>query len=140
MASDKVTLLKHVRSSIEAIKSNFTSTMSKLATSFSDALEEVEGLKVDKPNTVSIVIPASGWIDDAAGSSMYPKYYDIIAESVTANDIATINVYEDSAETAKGCGLGSCTTLNGIIRIRAKTAPKEQMLAEYWTIRGKEET
>lgn len=134
---EKITALKHLRSSLEASKRFVLGLVGDITGTVADALEELDGTKVDKTNAVAVTIPASGWGSD--NNAAYPYYYDIAVSGVTAADRADVAVSPGSLEMAKGCGLCPASeTLVGKVRIRASAVPAAAITAEYWIVKGKE--
>ncbi|HJB36563.1 MAG TPA: hypothetical protein H9942_00660 [Candidatus Acutalibacter ornithocaccae] len=133
----KVTLLSHLKSCAEAAKNFANGLAGQITQAVTEALEEMESLKADKPARVAIEIPTTGWVDDGTGD--YPHHYDISASGVTAADKVDIVVAPDSAIAALHCDFCPSTeTLAGIIRIRAMSTPTSTISAEYWVTQGKE--
>ena len=94
-----------------------------------EAPEEVE------PEYLAVVIPTTGWSQD---SGVYPYYYDIPAEGVTAKDRADLALAPASIAAAAACGMCPATeTLAGVIRVRAAKIPTAEMSGEYWGMKGK---
>lgn len=132
----KVTAASHLKACGEAAKGFVAGLVGELAAQVAEALAELESLKADKPQAVSVVLSASGWLD---GGGDYPKYYDIAAPGVTAKDRAEVVIAPDSLETARACGMcGVCETLADKVRVRALRAPTASIAAEYWVQEGKE--
>lgn len=99
-------------------------------------MEELDGVKADKSEGVAVVIPTTGWSQD---SGVYPYYYDIPAEGVTAKDRADLALAPASIAAAIACGICPATeTLAGVIRVRAAKTPEAEMSGEYWIMKGKE--
>lgn len=109
----------------------------EVAQAAAEAIEEIDTLKANKGETVSITIPITGWSSDS--SSSYPQYYDIAVSEVTANDRAEITIAPGSIDIAQACGLCPTNeTLAGKIRVRSTKIPTEAISAEYWLENGKE--
>ena len=134
----KVTLAEHLKACAEAAK-NFTNGLVwQLAQTVTEALEEFETIKADKPGAITVTIPAAGW---QCGESVaaYPAYYDIADKNVTAKDRASVMIAPESMSAAIACKMcPTCETVEGAIRIRAKSAPTTPISAEYWLEAGKE--
>ena len=134
----KVTLTEHLKACAEAAKNFTNGLIGPLAQTVTEALEEFETVKADKPGSVSVTIPATGWQDDE-GMTAYPSYYDIVDKSVTDKDRASVMIAPESMSVAIACNLcPTCETVTGAIRIRAKSAPTTPISAEYWLEAGKE--
>jgi len=109
--------------------------IAQLAQVTAEAIEEVEGLKLDKTQEVSATIPVSGW---STGTGSYPRYYDLTAADVTAADEVRVYLAYDSMQAAVDCGMSStCETLAGKIRIRAKQVPASALSVKYRIEKGK---
>ena len=114
----KLTLTEHLKACAEAAK-NFTSGLvGELATTVTEAMNEMNEVKADKPDSAAVTIPVEG---------------------VTANDRATVVIAPGSMAAAIACAMcPSCETVTGAIRIRAGSAPSTAISAEYWLDQGKE--
>lgn len=100
-------------------------------------MEEVDSIKLDKPQAVAVSIPATGWQMDAAEGVAYPMYCDISVSGLTSVDIADVRIAPDSQPAAIACGLcATSETLAGVIRLRAASAPAEALAAEYVITKG----
>lgn len=94
--------------------------------------------KQDKPAAVACTIPTTGWAKD--GAEIYPCYYDLPAEGVTASDCANVVIRSENYNTAVACGLCQTNeTRAGCIRFRSVKAPGAAINAEYWLEQGKEQ-
>ena len=131
----KTVLLKHLKSALEAVKA----FMGNVAQTVADALTEMDKTKADKPETISVQVPNTGWLS-GSGVDKYPLYYDIASEDVTEADLVIVDVDPSSADTAKACGLEACKTVNGAIRLMARLTPSAAIKCEYKVIQGKEVT
>lgn len=135
----KLILTEHLQACAEAAKDFTNGLVAQLAQTVTEAIQEMETVKADKPETVSVTIPTSGWGTDAA-SENYPNYYDITVAGVTGKDRADIAIAPDSIEEAVSCGLCPTNqTAEGKIRVWAKTVPTAAISAEYWLVQGKED-
>ena len=134
----KIPILPQLKKALEAAKKFYSESLSELAQTAADAIEEVEALKTDKRNAVSITIPTSGWVSDTSVSA-YPYRYEISVSSITAKDFVIINISPSSQATATACRLCPTNeTVAGKIRIRAAKAPASSIAAEYWIEKAKE--
>lgn len=134
----KITLLKQLRACAESAKNFTNGLVAELAQSVTDAMEELERLKADRSSFTKVTIPAEGWAEDDSVTA-YPVYYDIPAQGITAKDRASVAIAPGSLGHAAACSMcPTCETLAGVIRIRAGSAPKEAISAEYWIDQGKE--
>ena len=100
----KIPILPQLKKALEAAKKFYSESLSELAQTAADAIEEVEALKTDKRNAVSITIPTSGWVSDTSVSA-YPYRYEISVSSITAKDFVIINISPSSQATATACRL-----------------------------------
>lgn len=125
---------------LKQVEANLGSDIQQLASLLSASVRETGAAldtKQDIPLSVSCTIPVSGWASDSTAD--YPKYYDISVSSITAKDRAEVTLAPASLSIASKCGLCcTCETLNGKIRLRAKSVPTAAMTAEYWVEKGKE--
>lgn len=132
----KATITSQLRACAEAAKGFAGGLVGRLAAVVADAMTELERTKADKPQAVSIIIPAAGW---QSGSGDYPQYYDIPASGVTAKDQAKVIIAPDSLEVSRACWIcGVSETLEGKVRIRALHVPTADIEAECWITQGKE--
>lgn len=125
----KIAIFEHLKKCSEAAKTFAAGLVGDLGEAVASAIEELDGVKADKPETTSVTIPATGWIDIGDGAP-YPKYYDISADGVTASDRADITIAPGSLDVARTAGL--CPTndsLAGKIRIFAKRIPSGDISA-----------
>lgn len=134
----KITLLKHFRACAEATKNFTNGLVGDLAQAVTDAMEELERVKADRSGFTKVTIPTEGWAKDNSVIA-YPVFYDIPAQGITAKDRASVAIAPGSLGHAAACSMcPTCETLAGVIRIRAGSAPKEAISAEYWIDQGKE--
>ena len=132
-----LTLTSQIKTALQKAKSYTASHISELAQATTELFEEVDAVKLDKPQAVAVSIPATGWQTDEAEDAAYPLYYDITVPGLTAVDIADVRIAPGSQPAAIACGL--CTTsetLAGVIRLRAVSAPTEALAAEYVITKG----
>lgn len=133
----KVTLLSHLKSCAEAAKNFANGLVAGVAQAATEALEEMEKVKADKPKAISVTIPITGWSE---GSGDYPHYYDIPASEITADDRVIIAIDPDSEAVAIACGMCStCISSEGAVRIKAMEVPASAIQAEYWIDKGRGE-
>lgn len=136
--SQKLTAKDHLRLVAQSAKDYADQVFGALVTSISEAMEEMESAKADKPTTVAISIPTTGWATNAEFTH-HSQYYDILVTGITSIDVAMINIAPDSSNVATDCGLYNiCETLSGKIRIRANSVPTEAISGEYWILDGRE--
>lgn len=132
-----LTLTSQIKTALQKAKSYTASHISELAQATTELFEEVDAVKLDKPQAVAVSIPATGWQMDAAEGAAYPMYCDISVSGLTPVDIADVRIAPGSQPAAIACGL--CTTsetLAGVIRLRAVSAPAEVLSAEYVITKG----
>ena len=132
-----LTLTSQIKTALQKAKSYTASHISELAQATTELFEEVDAVKLDKPQAVAVSIPATGWQTDAAEDAAYPPYCDISVSGLTPVDIADVRIAPGSQPAAIACGL--CTTsetLAGVIRLRAVSAPTEALAAEYVITKG----
>ena len=133
----KPSLIQQLRACAAAAKQFTGGLVLEAVESMTNALDEMESSKADKPAAVSFTIPKSGWASDSTAD--YPQYYDIAVSGVTAKDRADITVAPAGLKTAADCGLcPSSETLAGKIRLRAVSVPAKTISAVYWLEKGKE--
>lgn len=91
-----------------------------------------------------ITIPAEGWSSDLAGTgedtegdynSDYPLQLDIQIEGVTARMMPILTIHPESLSDADGI-CPTCQTLDGALRLFAKTAPKAELQATLGLVGG----
>lgn len=132
-----LTLTSQIKTALQKAKSYTASHISELAQATTELFEEVDAVKLDKPQAVAVSIPATGWQTDEAEDAAYPLYYDITVPGLTAVDIADVRIAPGSQPAAIACGLcATSETLAGVIRLRAASAPAEALAAEYVITKG----
>lgn len=132
-----LTLTSQIKTALQKAKSYTASHISELAQATTELFEEVDAVKLDKPQAVAVSIPAMGWQTDEAEDAAYPLYYDITVPGLTAVDIADVRIAPGSQPAAIACGLcATSETLAGVIRLRAVSAPTEALAAEYVITKG----
>ena len=132
-----LTLTSQIKTALQKAKSYTASHISELAQATTELFEEVDAVKLDKPQAVAVSIPATGWQTDAAEDAAYPLYCDISVSGLTSVDIADVRIAPDSQPAAIACGLcATSETLAGVIRLRAASAPAEALAAEYVITKG----
>ena len=133
-----MTRIEHLKACAEAAKRFTNGLVAELAQTVTDAMQEIETVKADKQDSVSITIPTTGWGIDEASES-YPNYCDITVAGVTAKDRVDIAIAPGSMDTAIDCGLCPTNeTQAGKIRVWARTVPAGAISAEYRLSQGKE--
>ena len=133
-----MTRIEHLKACAEAAKRFTNGLVAELAQTVTDAMQEMENVKADKQDSVSITIPTTGWGIDEASES-YPNYCDITVAGVTAKDRVDIAIAPGSMDTAIDCGLCPTNeTQAGKIRVWARTVPAGAISAEYRLSQGKE--
>ena len=132
-----LTLTSQIKTALQKAKSYTASHISELAQATTELFEEVDAVKLDKPQAVAVSIPATGWQTDEAEDAAYPLYCDISVSGLTPVDIADVRIAPGSQPAAIACGLcATSETLAGVIRLRAASAPAEGLAAEYVITKG----
>lgn len=132
-----LTLTSQIKTALQKAKSYTASHISELAQATTELFEEVDAVKLDKPQAVAVSIPATGWQTDEAEDAAYPLYCDISVSGLTPVDIADVRIAPGSQPAAIACGLcATSETLAGVIRLRAVSAPAEALAAEYVITKG----
>lgn len=132
-----LTLTSQIKTALQKAKSYTASHISELAQATTQLFEEVDAVKLDKPQAVAVSIPATGWQTDEAEDAAYPLYCDISVSGLTPVDIADVRIAPGSQPAAIACGLcATSETLAGVIRLRAASAPTEALAAEYVITKG----
>ena len=132
-----LTLTSQIKTALQKAKSYTASHISELAQATTELFEEVDAVKLDKPQAVAVSIPATGWQTDEAEDATYPLYCDISVSGLTPVDIADVRIAPGSQPAAIACGLcATSETLTGVIRLRAVSAPAEALSAEYVITKG----
>lgn len=134
----KLTYLNHLKACAEAAKNFTNGLVASLAQTVTEAMQEMEDVKADKQDSISLIIPATGWGIDA-DSGDYSSYCDIAVTGITAKDRVDITIAPGSMATAIACGMCSTNqTLAGKVRVWAMCAPDVAISAEYRINQGKE--
>ncbi len=132
-----LTLTSQIKTALQKAKSYTASHISELAQATTELFEEVDAVKLDKPQAVAVSIPATGWQTDEAEGAAYPLYCDISVSGLAPVDIADVRIAPGSQPAAIACGLcATSETLAGVIRLRAVRAPTEALAAEYVITKG----
>ena len=132
-----LTLTSQIKTALQKAKSYTASHISELAQATTKLFEEVDAVKLDKPQAVAVSIPATGWQTDEAEGAAYPLYCDISVSGLAPVDIADVRIAPGSQPAAIACGLcATSETLAGVIRLRAVSAPAEVLSAEYVITKG----
>ena len=132
-----LTLTSQIKTALQKAKSYTASHISELAQATTELFEEVDAVKLDKPQAVAVSIPATGWQTDEAEDAAYPLYCDISVSGLTPVDIADVRIAPGSQPAAIACGLcATSETLAGVIRLRAVSVPAEALAAEYVITKG----
>lgn len=132
-----LTLTSQIKTALQKAKSYTASHISELAQATTELFEEVDAVKLDKPQAVAVSIPATGWQTDEAEGAAYPLYCDISVPGLAPVDIADVRIAPGSQPAAIACGLcATSETLAGVIRLRAVSAPTEALAAEYVITKG----
>lgn len=132
-----LTLTSQIKTALQKAKSYTASHISELAQATTELFEEVDAVKLDKPQAVAVSIPATGWQTDEAEGAAYPLYCDISVSGLAPVDIADVRIAPGSQPAAIACGLcATSETLAGVIRLRAASAPTEALAAEYVITKG----
>lgn len=132
-----LTLTSQIKTALQKAKSYTASHISELAQATTQLFEEVDAVKLDKPQAVAVSIPATGWQTDEAEGAAYPLYCDISVPGLAPVDIADVRIAPGSQPAAIACGLcATSETLAGMIRLRAVSAPTEALAAEYVITKG----
>lgn len=132
-----LTLTSQIKTALQKAKSYTASHISELVQATTELFEEVDAVKLDKPQAVAVSIPATGWQTDEAEDAAYPLYCDISVSGLAPVDIADVRIAPGSQPAAIACGLcATSETLAGVIRLRAASAPAEALAAEYVITKG----
>ena len=132
-----LTLTSQIKTALQKAKSYTASHISELAQATTELFEEVDAVKLDKPQAVAVSIPATGWQTDEAEDAAYPLDCDISVSGLAPVDIADVRIAPGSQPAAIACGLcATSETLAGVIRLRAASAPAEALAAEYVITKG----
>lgn len=133
----KISAIEHLKAFGEGAKTYAKKLVGELAQNIVAALEELNDLKANKPKAEFIDITPYGWYND--GHADYPEYYEIMVDGITDTDRAEITIVPECLEIANACGMCPTNeTFDGIIKVRAKSIPQEEIWAECWIENGKE--
>lgn len=133
----KAIIFEYLKICMQRVKQFVGGLVGELASTVTEAMEELDNIKADKGEAVKFYITPVGWNSDS--NTIYPKYYDISITGVTELDRAHITIFPSSFNTAISCGLCPINeTLSGKIRVRANSIPTTAIEAEYWIDKGKE--
>ena len=108
-----------------------------IGNAFQDTMSEIEEAINDYPVASSISISTSGWQELETTMGDYAYYYDITVNTIDSSDLPIVVVSPSSMSVSAECGLcQTCESLNGTIRLFAKTVPSENMTISCWVIKG----
>ena len=111
----------------------------ELGNAFQGTMVEIEEAINDFPIASSISISTQGWQSVTPANSMgdYEYYYDINHDTIDSSDLPVVTVAPTSLEVAADCGLcPTCESLNGKIRLYAKSIPDNTISVSCWVIKG----
>lgn len=132
--------LDHMKALALRTKAYMSGHLATLAQEIVNSLEQMDAVKANKPLAVSVTIPTTGWQTDSTEGAVYPQYYDIPVEGVTAKDIPQVCIARASEAAANACGMSrTCETVTGAIRLWAGSVPTTAILAEYVIDEGRNE-
>lgn len=133
-AESKVALIKHLKAVAEKAKQYAGEHIAALAQATTDAIEEMDLAKADKPEYVAFTIPATGWQTDSSVPG-YQKYLDVQITGLTADDRVAVEVAPESTAVARAADFTSTQALAGKLRLRAANVPTFQISAQYHIIK-----
>lgn len=132
----KITQLDALKQTAQRAKGYTAKLTGEVSAAVLDAIKEMDRAKADRVASVTITIPAAGWVADSKWAE-YPLRYDVTAASITAADHVAVTVLPDSLSTAATCGLCPvCETQAGKLRIWARKAPSKSLNASYAILQG----
>lgn len=120
----------HLKSALEKVKQYAGGHITALASAVTEAIEEMEGLKADKPEYVTFVIPVTGWQTDNTVPG-YPHYIDIPVAGLTAADSVAVDVAPASTAVARAADFTATQSIAGAVRLRAASVPSAEISAQY---------
>lgn len=126
----KVSLLKHLKTATAAVKQYAGEHISALASAVSDAVEELDNAKADKPQHIDLTIPTTGWQTDNTVPG-HTHYLDIPVAGLTANDRVEVDVAPASKAVADAARFANVQSLAGVLRLRAANVPTAAIAAQY---------
>lgn len=84
----------------------------------------------DVRESSDITIPTVGWVADEDTAGEFSLHVDIAWDTVTEELVPLLTILPESLETAGQCGMSSSVrTLDGILRVYAKSPPDEPVKA-----------
>ena len=130
-----LTLTSQIKTALARVRTYVATHIQELASTTADLFEEVDQMKANKPMSVPVTIPTTGWQTDSTEGAVYPQYYDI-----TSKDIPQVCIARASEAAANACGMSrTCETVTGAIRLWAGSVPTTAILAEYVIEEGRNE-
>ena len=118
---------------------NLKSIVFQIGHAFQETMSEIEEAINDFPVASSITVSAEGWQEVTPTNSMgdYDYYYDISNSEIDNSDLPIVTVSPADIATTAECGLcPTCESLNGAIRLYAKTQPEDDIRVSCWVIKG----
>ena len=135
-----LTLTSQIKTALARVRTYVATHIQELASTTADLFEEVDQMKANKPMSVPVTIPTTGWQTDSTEGAVYPQYYDIPVEGVTSKDIPQVCIARESEAAANACGMSrTCETVTGAIRLWAGSVPTTAILAECVIEEGRNE-
>ncbi len=84
-----------------------------------------------------IVIPTTGWKEDAEGGAGGGYLIEIMQKDVTEKMIPIVSIFHNSMDTARDCGMSTIAeTMNGVVRLFVETIPKKEINASLILLRA----
>lgn len=112
--------------------------VSQLADAVDSSLAEFQSHLAQKQSAIlkqDFVIPSAGWASDPAVPE-YPAFFDIAVTDLSDQDYVAVTVLPQSFQTALSARFAPVQSLSGKFRLRAETAPSQDIDAIYIVAKG----
>ena len=76
-----LTLTSQIKTALQKAKSYTASHISELAQATTELFEEVDAVKLDKPQAVAVSIPATGWQTDEAEDAAVLRHFGVRSDA-----------------------------------------------------------
>ena len=84
-----------------------------------------------------IVIPATGWLENAEGGAGGGYYIDVIQEDITDKMIPLVSIFPSDMDTARNCGMSTTAeTIEKGLRLYAEEIPSKEINASLVLLRA----
>lgn len=112
--------------------------VTQLADAVDSSLAQIQSHLSQKQSAIlkqDFIIPASGWANDPSVPE-YPAFLDVTVEDLSDQDYVAVTALPQSFPTALSARFAPVQSLSGKFRLRAETAPAQDIDAIYIVAKG----